>query len=160
MQVNKINTSNTFGVKPVSQFEHVDYCLLTTASLNHIHVPTTEWQHCWIQMILYMTSAKWDLAMEITTAERSEQWAREPKWRTWLVLLSIPSFFPELLIHSQTHTYLSISPVPFSLYPPPVASSLYSEPLPLRSDRGQHFSIQHSAAYCVYTHRHTYIWML
>lgn len=54
-----------------------------------------------------------------------------------------PSFLSHLHKHTQAYTFIPMSLVPFSHLP--VASSLSSEPLPLRSDRGQHFSIlQHA----------------
>lgn len=56
------------------------------------------------------------------------------------VLLSIPTL---LNTHTHAHNFLDMSPNSFSLHT--LASSLSSEPLPLRSDRGQHFSIlQHT----------------
>lgn len=83
--------------------------------------------------------------MEVMTAERSgERWAREAissKWRTGTASTTIHPFSLPCII---THLFLlCLPPITFSLHPR--ASSLSSEPLPLRSDRGQHFSIlQHT----------------
>lgn len=110
-----------------------------------------------------MTSAKLDLAMEMMTAEklvRGEPEKQSLPNEGWDLpaLLSIPNH-----THTNTHPpFLLCPPIAFSLHP--LTSSLSSEPLPLRSDRGQHFSIlQHTM--CTHTdalthHKHTYIRML
>lgn len=96
--------------------------------------------------VLCVMSIKLNLAIEMMTAERS-WWEVSQRGNLFQMKDRTCQYYspsPLSPLHKHTHTFLSMSPVTFSLHPP-VASSLSSEPLPLRSDRGQHFSIlQHT----------------